>query len=165
MIDIWQSYKYAPPWVFFTFFKLRKWNQIVQSITYSGHREASEPFNVQCSDLRETSQLICSKNYVTGFFMMRTRSVKMLVTQNMEKINFKTEAATQRFSVKKLFLKTFQNSPVCHFQSFKSPVEMDGLLSKLSESPGCYISWLNAMPDDLQRGLYVKSYCFFETIA
>ena len=26
--------KYTPPWVFFVFFKLRKWYQIVQSITY-----------------------------------------------------------------------------------------------------------------------------------
>ena len=55
---------------------------------------------------------------------------------------------------------------VCNFQSIKSPVELNSLLSKFF----CYITWLVISPDwtrhwtTWKRGLYVKSYCFFETI-
>ena len=56
---------------------------------------------------------------------------------------------------------------VCNFQSMKSPVELNSLLSKFF----CYITWFVISPDQTRlwttckRGLYVKSYCLFETIA
>ena len=58
------------------------------------------------------------------------------------------------------------NKPVCNFQSIKNPVELNSLLSKLF----CYITWLVISPDQtrlwttFKRGLYVKCYCFVETI-
>ena len=57
--------------------------------------------------------------------------------------------------------------PVCNFQSMKSLVELNSLLSKFF----CYITWFVISPDQTRlwttckRGLYVKSFCFFETIA
>ena len=56
---------------------------------------------------------------------------------------------------------------VCNFQSVKSPVELNSLLSKFFS----YIIWFVISPDKTQhwttckRGLYAKSYCFIETIA
>ena len=56
---------------------------------------------------------------------------------------------------------------VCNFRSMKTPVEQNSLLSKFF----CYITWFVISPDETRlwttckRGLYVKSYCFFETIA
>ena len=56
---------------------------------------------------------------------------------------------------------------VCNFQSMKSPMEHNSFLSKLF----CYIIWFVILPDQTQhwmtckQGLYVKSFCFFETIA
>ena len=56
---------------------------------------------------------------------------------------------------------------VCNFQSMKSPVEQNSFLSKLF----CYITWFVISPHQMRHwttyrpGLYVKSFCFFETIA
>ena len=58
-------------------------------------------------------------------------------------------------------------SYVSNFQSMKSPVALNSLLPKLF----CYITWFVLSPDYTRnwttgkRGLYVKFYCFFETIA
>ena len=58
------------------------------------------------------------------------------------------------------------SNTVCNFQSMKSPVELNSLLSKFF----CYITWYVISPDQTRlwttckRGLYVKSFCFFETI-
>ena len=59
------------------------------------------------------------------------------------------------------------NTTVCNFQSMKSPVELNSLLSKFF----CYITWFVISPYQTRqwttsiRGLYVKSYCFFEAMA
>ena len=51
---------------------------------------------------------------------------------------------------------------VCNFQSMKSPVELNSLLSKFF----CYITWFVISPDQTRlwttckRGLYVKPHCF-----
>ena len=56
---------------------------------------------------------------------------------------------------------------VCNFQAMKSPMELNSLLSKFF----CYITWLVISPDQTRqcttckRGLYIKSYCFFEALA
>ena len=56
---------------------------------------------------------------------------------------------------------------VYNFHSMKSLVELNSLLSKFF----CYVTWFVISPDKTQhwttskRGLYVKFYCFFETIA
>ena len=56
---------------------------------------------------------------------------------------------------------------VCNFQSMKSSVELNSLLSKFF----CYITWFVISLDwtrlwtTCQRGLYRQSYCFLETIA
>ena len=54
---------------------------------------------------------------------------------------------------------------VCNFQSMKSPLELNGVLSKFF----CFITWLlyqliRRNTTTCKQGLYVKSYCFFETI-
>ena len=56
--------------------------------------------------------------------------------------------------------KTDVNKSVCIFQSMKSPVELNSLFFKvvLLYHLVCYIM-------TCKRGLYVKSFCFFETIA
>ena len=78
---------------------------------------------------------------------------------------------TYRFnetSVFQIFVKIHRESrTVCNFQSTKSPVELNNLLSKFF----CYITWLVISPDQrrhwttCKRDFYVKSYCTFETIA
>ena len=52
---------------------------------------------------------------------------------------------------------------VCNFQSMKSPVELSSLFLKLF----CYITWFDQTRHwaPCERGLYFKSYCFFEIIA
>ena len=76
------------------------------------------------------------------------------------------ETSTQVFSCEYCTIFTNTNT-VCNFQSRKSPVELNSLLSKLF----CYITWLVISPDyrrhwtTCKRGLYVKSYCSPETIA
>ena len=65
------------------------------------------------------------------------------------------------------FLICYMTLSVCNFQSMKRPVELNSLLLKFF----CYITWLVISPGQTRhwttckRGLYVKSYCFFETIA
>ena len=60
---------------------------------------------------------------------------------------------------------------VCNFQSMKNPVELDSLLSKLFCYIPCFAVYYLISPDQAphqttcKRGLYVKSYCFFEIIA
>ena len=55
---------------------------------------------------------------------------------------------------------------VCNFQSMRSPVELNGLLSKFF----CYITWFVISPNytrlwtTCKQGLYVKSSCFFEIL-
>ena len=59
-----------------------------------------------------------------------------------------------------------KSKSVCNFQSMKRPVELNSLLSKFF----CYTTWFVISPDETwlwttcKRGLYVKSYYFFETI-
>ena len=52
---------------------------------------------------------------------------------------------------------------VCNLQSMKSSVELNSLFLKFF----CYIIWFDETRHwrPCKRGLYVKSYCFFETIA
>ena len=47
-------------------------------------KKALEPFNGQCSYHVETSQLICSANQMTGFYMMGTLVVKGLKSTESE---------------------------------------------------------------------------------
>ena len=46
------------------------------------------PFNDQCSHHRETSQLICSANQLSGFYMMGTLVVKKLKRSENQKSYF-----------------------------------------------------------------------------
>ena len=65
------------------------------------------------------------------------------------------------------YLKSAHLNSVCNFQSIKSPVELNSLLLNFFR----YITWFVISPDltrlwtTCKRGLYVKSFCFFETIA
>ena len=60
----------------------------------------------------------------------------------------------------------FKTFSVCNFQSMKTPVELNSLLSKFF----CYITWFVISPDETRpwttckRGLYVKPYCFFAIV-
>ena len=69
------------------------------------------------------------------------------------------------FFVGKCYLLPFLLT-VCNIQSMKTPVELNSLLSKFF----CFITWFVISPDytrywtTCKRDLYVKSYCFFETI-
>ena len=56
-----------------------------------------------------------------------------------------------------------QSVSVCNSQPMKSCVELNSFFLKFF----CYIIWFNETRHwrSLKRNLYVKSYCFFETIA
>ena len=45
--------------------------------------ENNLPFNDQCSHHIETSQLICSANQLTGFYIMEILVVKMLMAKSL----------------------------------------------------------------------------------
>ena len=51
----------TPPWVFFTFFKLHKWYQIAQRITYC---DTSIVFQVKDSDTTDPGNVIARTNYL-----------------------------------------------------------------------------------------------------
>ena len=53
------------PWVLFTFFKLYKWYKIAQSIIYN----IVNPLATNVAHHIESSQLICTANQLTGFYM------------------------------------------------------------------------------------------------
>ena len=63
--------------------------------------------------------------------------------------------------------KSHEQGSVCNFQSMKSPVELNSIFSKFF----WYINWSVISPNSTRqwttwkRGIYVKSYCLFETIA
>ena len=59
------------PWGFFTFFKLYKWCQIAQCITY-GEKESRQSEGLQ----------ICSENQWTGFYMISASVMEELKNQN-----------------------------------------------------------------------------------
>ena len=80
-----------------------------------------------------------------------------------------TPNATEDCVKKKLYRKKkkpqkycFINS-VCNFQSMKSPVELNNLLLKFF----CYVTWFDERQNwrPCKRGLFFKSYCFFEIIS
>ena len=69
-----------PPWVFFTFFKLRKWYQIVQSITYFIlMRGKAANNNHNCEKL--SNILIVSTQYVSkwGGFLCRSNTASTFI--------------------------------------------------------------------------------------
>ena len=59
--------------------------------------------------------------------------------------------------------KIFFINSVCNFQSIKSPMELNSLLSKFF----CYVAWFDKRRNwrPYKRGLFFKSYCFFEIIS
>ena len=53
----------------------------VEAIIYLLYDLHDCTFNDQCSHHKETSQLICSANQLTGFYMMETLVVKRLILE------------------------------------------------------------------------------------
>ena len=74
---------------------------------------------------------------------------------------------TKKTSAIDFFFLKQEKPTVCNFQSMKSPAELNSLFSKFF----CFVTWFFMSPGQTRhwtaykRGLQVKSYCFFETIA
>ena len=101
-------------------------------------------------------------------FLLLTTYIKMRQIFNdthREKLN-----SVQEFHKVKswllLIFSIFLPNSVCNFQSMKTPLELNSLFSNFFR----YITWFVVSPDytrhwtTCKRGLYVKSYCYFETI-
>ena len=121
-------------------------------------------FKVKDTDTRATSISFLDKG--------RKLSIREMFERRFGRLlNVPCTFNLRPLSRRRLSLLLFLNNQLLtqfNFQSMKSPVELNSLFSKFF----CYITWFVISPDQTRRrwttckqGLYVKSYCYFETIA
>ena len=68
----------TPPWVFFTLFKLYKWNQIAQLFTYTETDKIARVANeLQLSYLHEKSDWNRAKNYWYKYKLLKTHKCQL----------------------------------------------------------------------------------------
>ena len=141
----------------------------------TNQRYISQPFTKN----RPLKVLLCHFQYLNfNFKFSFIRSLKIFLSKwqffhkiyyikhgNVETMN-KLRMAKKIFQLP-VFHKRLTYITTCNFKSMKSFVDLNSLFSKIF----CYITWyvipLVQMGQWMtcKRGLYVKSYCFFQTIA